>query len=99
MEKQTVLRPNEVSPADAAGLPIAGLTALQSLKSIGTKFDGMGKAANILITAASGGVGSYVVQLAKLGGHHVTATCGARNIDLVRSLGADEVLDYNTPQG
>ncbi|KAJ4731172.1 hypothetical protein LUZ62_012068, partial [Rhynchospora pubera] len=98
-EKETVLRPDEVSPSDAAGLPIAGLTALQSLKSIGTKFDGTGKAANILVTAASGGVGSYAVQLAELGGHHVTATCGARNIDLVRSLGADEVLDYNTPEG
>ncbi|KAF3332708.1 hypothetical protein FCM35_KLT02285 [Carex littledalei] len=49
--------------------------------------------------AASGGVGSYAVQLAKLGGHHVTATCGARNVDLVRSLGADEVLDYKTPEG
>ncbi|KAF3339592.1 putative quinone-oxidoreductase [Carex littledalei] len=63
---------------------------------IGTKFDGTGKGANKLITAASGGVGSYAVQL---GGHHVTATCGARNVDLVRSLGADEVLDYKTPEG
>jgi chloroplastic oxoene reductase len=99
LEKETAFRPNEVSPADAAGLPVAGLTALQALKSIDTKFDGTRKAANILITAASGGVGSYAVQLVKLGGHHVTATCGARNVELIRSLGADEVLDYNTPEG
>ncbi|KAJ4814813.1 hypothetical protein LUZ62_027379 [Rhynchospora pubera] len=98
-ERDTVARPEEVSPAEAAGLPIAGLTALQSLQLIGTKFDGTGKGANVLVTAASGGVGTYAVQLAKLGGHHVTATCGTRNIDLVRSLGADEVLDYNTPEG
>jgi chloroplastic oxoene reductase len=98
-EKETVLRPKEVSSTNASGLPVAGLTALESLQLIGTKFDGTGKCANILVTAASGGVGSYAVQLAKLGGHHVTATCGARNIDLVRSLGADEVLDYKTPEG
>ncbi|EXB84482.1 Putative quinone-oxidoreductase-like protein [Morus notabilis] len=55
--------------------------------------------ANILITAASGGVGHYAVQLAKLGNTHVTATCGARNIEFVKSLGADEVLDYKTPDG
>uniref|UniRef100_A0A0E0GZI9 Enoyl reductase (ER) domain-containing protein n=1 Tax=Oryza nivara TaxID=4536 RepID=A0A0E0GZI9_ORYNI len=72
----------------------------QGPMSIGTKFDGTGgTGANVLITAASGGVGTYAVQLAKLGNHRVTATCGARNMDLVRSLGADEVLDYNTPQG
>ncbi|KAJ3675734.1 hypothetical protein LUZ60_004776 [Juncus effusus] len=98
-EKVTVLRPDGISPAEASGLPLAGLTALQSLKDIGTKFDGTGKGANILITGASGGIGSYAVQLAKLGNHHVTATCGARNIDLVKALGADEVLDYKTPEG
>ncbi|KAL0854122.1 hypothetical protein Bca101_059274 [Brassica carinata] len=55
--------------------------------------------ANILVTAASGGVCHYAVELAKLGNAHVTATCGARNIDFVKSLGADEVLDYKTPEG
>ncbi|KAF5954648.1 hypothetical protein HYC85_007504 [Camellia sinensis] len=54
---------------------------------------------NVLVTAASGGVGHYAVQLAKLGNTHVTATCGARNMDFVKSLGADEVLDYKTPDG
>ncbi|XP_051217794.1 chloroplast envelope quinone oxidoreductase homolog [Lolium perenne] len=98
-ESVTVVRPACVSAADAAGLPMAGLTALQALKAIGTKFDGTGSASNILITAASGGIGSYAVQLAKLGNHSVTATCGARNLDLVESIGADEVLDYKTPEG
>ncbi|KAL6851415.1 hypothetical protein ACP4OV_020348 [Aristida adscensionis] len=100
-ESATVARPAGVSAVDAAGLPISGLTALQALLSMGTRFDGRGTGggASVLVTAASGGVGTYAVQLAKLGGHHVTATCGARNVDLVRSLGADEVLDYTTPEG
>ncbi|KAK3145024.1 hypothetical protein QOZ80_4AG0321540 [Eleusine coracana subsp. coracana] len=98
-EDETVALPAGIPAADAAGLPLAGLTALQAVRSIGTKFDGTGTGANILITAASGGVGTYAVQLAKLGNHHVTATCGTRNLELVRSLGADEVLDYTTPEG
>lgn len=96
----TVTRPPEVSAATAVGLPVAGLTAHQALvQPAGIKLDGSGQQANILITAASGGVGLYAVQLAKLGNTHVTATCGARNIELVKSLGADEVIDYKTPEG
>uniref|UniRef100_F6HWN2 Enoyl reductase (ER) domain-containing protein n=1 Tax=Vitis vinifera TaxID=29760 RepID=F6HWN2_VITVI len=96
----TVSRPAEVSAAEGAGLPIAGLTAHQALTQVvGINLDGSGPQKSILITAASGGVGHYAVQLAKLGNTHVTATCGARNIDLVKSLGADEVLDYKTPDG
>lgn len=68
-------------------------------QAAGVKLDGSGPQKNILITAASGGVGHYAVQLAKLGNTHVTATCGARNIKLVKSLGADEVIDYKTPAG
>jgi NADPH:quinone reductase-like Zn-dependent oxidoreductase len=99
-EKLTVKRPQEVGPAEAAALPVAALTALQALTNpAGLKLDGTGKQANILVTAASGGVGHYAVQLAKLGNAHVTATCGARNMDFVKSLGADEVLDYKTPEG
>ncbi|KAF5180709.1 Quinone-oxidoreductase-like protein [Thalictrum thalictroides] len=99
-ESLTTKRPPEVSAAEAAALPVAGLTALQCLtKSAGVKLDGSGETTNVLITAASGGVGHYAVQLAKLGNTHVTATCGARNIDFVKSLGADEVLDYKTPDG
>ncbi|KAJ8499411.1 hypothetical protein OPV22_009963 [Ensete ventricosum] len=96
----TVSRPVELSPAEGAGLPTAALIALQALKTAGTtKFDGTGKSSNILITAASGGVGHYAVQLAKRAGLHVTATCGDRNVEFVKQLGADEVLDYKTPQG
>uniref|UniRef100_A0A2N9HSM8 Enoyl reductase (ER) domain-containing protein n=1 Tax=Fagus sylvatica TaxID=28930 RepID=A0A2N9HSM8_FAGSY len=99
-ENLTVPRPSEVSAAKVVGLPIAGLTAHQAItQSAGVKLDGSSKKTNILITAASGGVGHYAVQLAKLGNTHVTATCGARNIELVKSLGADEVLDYKTPDG
>ncbi|XP_073007780.1 chloroplast envelope quinone oxidoreductase homolog [Typha latifolia] len=96
---QTVKRPPEVSPAEGAGLPVAALAALEAMKYTGAKFDGTGKPGNVLITAASGGVGLFAVQLAKLGNLHVTATCGARNVELVKSLGADEVLDYRTPEG
>ncbi|AES87874.2 quinone-oxidoreductase-like protein [Medicago truncatula] len=99
-ESLTATRPPEVSAAEAAGLPIAGLTARDALTEIGgIKLDGTGEQKNVLVTAASGGVGSFAVQLAKLGNNHVTATCGARNIDFVKSLGADEVLDYKTPEG
>eukprot|EP00262_Sarcandra_glabra_P018640 TRINITY_DN676_c0_g1_i4.p1 TRINITY_DN676_c0_g1~~TRINITY_DN676_c0_g1_i4.p1 ORF type:complete len:336 (-),score=60.47 TRINITY_DN676_c0_g1_i4:32-1039(-) len=99
-ESLTVKRPPEVSAAEGAGLPTAGVTALQALtKAAGLKLDNTGKEANVLITAASGGVGHYAVQLAKLGNIHVTATCGARNIQFVKGLGADEVLDYKTTEG
>lgn len=99
-ENLTVARPPEVSAAEAAALPVAALTALQVLtETAGLKLDKSGPEANLLVTAASGGVGHYAVQLAKLGNIHVTATCGARNFDFVKSLGADEVLDYRTPEG
>lgn len=99
-ERLSAARPAEVSAAEASGLLVAGLTAHQALtQSAGVKLDGSGEQANILVTAASGGVGNYAVQLAKLGNTHVTATCGARNLEFVKSLGADEVLDYKTPDG
>jgi chloroplastic oxoene reductase len=99
-ERLTALRPTGSSAAKYASLPVAGVTALQVLKSIGAEFDGiMRHKYNILIIAASGGVGHYLVQLAHLAGFHVTATCGARNIDLIKSLGANDVLDYKTLEG
>ncbi|KNA20716.1 hypothetical protein SOVF_050040 [Spinacia oleracea] len=99
-ENLTVARPPEVSAAEGAALPVAALTAHQALTQFANiKLDGSGERKNILITAASGGVGHYAVQLAKLGNTHVTATCGARNLDFVKGLGADEVLDYKTPEG
>ncbi|XP_010532917.1 PREDICTED: putative quinone-oxidoreductase homolog, chloroplastic [Tarenaya hassleriana] len=85
-ENRTVARPEEVQPHQAAGLPIAGLTALMAItQSAGLKLDGPDP--------------NDPVQLAKLANAHVPATCGSRNIDLVRSLGADEVLDYTTAEG
>ncbi|XP_031101338.1 chloroplast envelope quinone oxidoreductase homolog [Ipomoea triloba] len=99
-ESLTAIRPPEIPAAEAAGLPVAGLTALQALvDAAGVKLDGSGPQKNILVTAASGGVGHYAVQLAKLGNAHVTATCGARNLGFVKSLGADEAIDYKTPDG
>ncbi|XP_068665733.1 chloroplast envelope quinone oxidoreductase homolog [Aristolochia californica] len=99
-EKLTAKRPPEISAPEAAGLNIAGLTALQALTEVaGVKLDGTGNTKNILVTAASGGVGHYAVQLAKLGNTHITATCGARNLEFVKNLGADEVMDYKTPEG
>ncbi|CAJ2655333.1 unnamed protein product [Trifolium pratense] len=99
-ESLTAARPSEVSAAEAASLPIAGLTARDALTEIGgVKLDGTGEPKNVLVTAASGGVGVFAVQLAKLGNNHVTATCGARNLEFVKGLGADEVLDYKTPEG
>ncbi|BAT91383.1 chloroplast envelope quinone oxidoreductase homolog [Vigna umbellata] len=99
-ESLTASRPPEVSAAEAAALPIAALTARDALIQLAeVKLDGTGQPKNILVTAASGGVGHYAVQLAKLGNTHVTATCGARNIEFVKGLGADEVLDYRTPEG
>ena len=85
-------KPEGVSFEDAAALPVAALTALQGLRNHGKLQPGQ----NVLINGASGGVGTFAVQLAKIFGAHVTAICSARNADLVRSLGADRVIDYAT---
>ncbi|KNA20717.1 hypothetical protein SOVF_050050 [Spinacia oleracea] len=98
-ENMTVAKPPEVSVAEGAGLPLAALTAHTAVTHANIKLDGSGETKNVLITAASGGVGHYAVQIAKLGNTHVTATCGARNLEFVKGLGADEVLDYKTPEG
>lgn len=87
-------KPQSLDFAGAASLPVAALTAWQAL------FDHAHLTAGqtVLIHAASGGVGHLAVQLAKNKGAHVIATASARNHDFVRSLGADEVIDYNTIQ-
>lgn len=83
-------KPEGVSFEDAAACPVAALTALQGLRNHGKIQPGQ----NVLINGASGGVGTFAVQLAKFFRAHVTAVCSARNADLVRSLGADSVIDY-----
>ncbi|KAG8488437.1 hypothetical protein CXB51_016454 [Gossypium anomalum] len=73
--------------------------AIAVTESARVKLDGTSRHVNLLIIVASGGVGQYAVQLENLGNTHFTATCGAHNLDLVRSLRADEALDYKTPNG
>lgn len=76
----------------AAAVPMAGGTALLALRDTGRLAAGQA----VLITGASGGVGTFAVQIAKAMGATVTAVCGPRKVDLVRSIGADEVVDYST---
>ncbi len=82
--------PEGIAYATAAVLPIAGGTAVQAL----TDHARLERGQRVLITAAAGGVGHYAVQLAKHLGAHVTAVCGPANVEFVRTLGADDVIDY-----
>lgn len=81
--------PDEVSFGEAAALPVAAGTALQALRMGSTQ---TGK--SVLIVGAGGGVGTFAVQLAKHFGTHVTSVCGTANVDMVKSIGADTVIDY-----
>lgn len=82
--------PDNVSDAEAAALPIAGGTALQALHDEAKLAPGQ----RVLITGAAGGVGHFAVQIAKHLGAHVVGVCGAGNVEFVRGLGADQVVDY-----
>ncbi len=89
-DRQIILKPSHLTFEQAASIPVAAITALQGLRDQGKVQPGQ----KVLINGASGGVGTFAVQIAKSLGAEVTGVCSTRNLDLVRSLGADHVIDY-----
>jgi NADPH:quinone reductase-like Zn-dependent oxidoreductase len=89
-ESQLAPKPAGLTFEQAAAIGLAGTTALQALRDAGRLQPGQ----SVLVNGASGGVGTFAVQIAKALGARVTGVCSTRNLDLVRSLGADEVIDY-----
>lgn len=89
-QDKLVLKPLNCSFESAAALPVAAISALQGLRDKGRIQRGQ----RVLIDGASGGVGTYAIQIAKFFGAEVTAVCSTRNVELARSLGADHVIDY-----
>ena len=89
-EKDLAPKPEGLSFAEAAAVPLAGQTALQALRDHGKLQPGQ----RVLVNGAAGGVGTFAVQVAKALGAHVTGVCSTKNVGLVRSIGADEVVDY-----
>lgn len=91
-ERDVALKPKNVNWAEAASIPLVGLTAWQALVELAA----LRKGQKVFIQAGSGGVGTFAIQLAKHLGAFVATTTSAKNIDLVKSLGADLVIDYKT---
>jgi len=89
-ETAFVIKPENITFEQAASVPVAALTALQGLRDKAKIRPGQ----KVLINGAAGGVGNFAVQIAKSFGAHVTAICSTRNVDMVRSIGADHVIDY-----
>jgi len=90
IEDKLALKPANISFEDAAAVPVAALTALQGLRDKGR----IQRGHKVLVDGASGGVGTFAVQIAKSFGAEVTAVCSTRNVDTARSIGADQVIDY-----
>jgi NADPH:quinone reductase-like Zn-dependent oxidoreductase len=89
-DRAIVLKPANVTFEEAGSVPVAAITALQGLRDKGKLQAGQ----KVLVNGASGGVGTFAVQIAKAYGAEVTGVCSGRNVDLVRLIGADHVIDY-----
>jgi len=94
-ERRVVPKPANLSFEQAATVSMAGYTALQALRAAGVE-EGAAGGIRVLVIGAAGGVGSFTVQLAKHFGAHVTGVCSTGKVELVRSLGADAVIDYTS---